>query len=115
VTEAAEQAHRGRVPALAELADFEQALENAGRAGGCMIIPWELEHTTGLGQILPGEGIIHLFIGPEGGFTPDEIALARSHGAIPITLGARTLRAETAGLVAASAILYARGDMDARR
>lgn len=55
---------------------------------------------------------VSLFVGPEGGFTPEEVDMARGYGILPITLGPRTLRAETAGLVAGSAILYALGDLE---
>ncbi|MGB8645833.1 MAG: 16S rRNA (uracil(1498)-N(3))-methyltransferase, partial [Anaerolineae bacterium] len=48
-----------------------------------------------------------------GGLSAGEIEQARSHAVQPITLGPRILRAETAGLVAAGAILFARGEMDA--
>ena len=54
---------------------------------------------------------INLFIGPEGGFTFEEITLAQRYGIVPITLGPRILRAETAGLVTAAAILYELGDL----
>ena len=54
---------------------------------------------------------INLFIGPEGGFTYEEVTLAQRYGIVPITLGPRILRAETAGLVAAAAILYELGDL----
>jgi len=54
---------------------------------------------------------INLFIGPEGGFTFDEVTLAQHYGIASITLGPRILRAETAGLVAAAAILYELGDL----
>jgi 16S rRNA (uracil1498-N3)-methyltransferase len=49
---------------------------------------------------------ILLIVGPEAGFAPDELAKAKLQGAIPITLGARRLRAETAGMVFLSLILY---------
>ena len=54
---------------------------------------------------------IGLFIGPEGGFTVDEVALARQHKLRVFGLGPRILRSETAGLVAASAVLYELGDL----
>ena len=54
---------------------------------------------------------INLFIGPEGGFTSNEVTLAQHYGIVSITLGPRILRAETAGLVAAAAILYELGDL----
>jgi 16S rRNA (uracil1498-N3)-methyltransferase len=52
-----------------------------------------------------------VFVGPEGGFTEQEIALAQTFGAPSVGLGPRILRTETAGMVAISAILYARGDL----
>ncbi len=52
----------------------------------------------------------HLFIGPEGGFAEEEVSQARDMGIIPVSLGPRILRAETAGLAAAAAILYEQGD-----
>jgi 16S rRNA (uracil1498-N3)-methyltransferase len=55
---------------------------------------------------------VNIFVGPEGGFTPDEVELAQQYGLIPISLGPRILRAETAGLVAAAAILYELGDLE---
>lgn len=49
--------------------------------------------------IHPSDSPIHLFIGPEGGFTSEEILLAERHGLIRTTLGKRILRAETAAIV----------------
>lgn len=54
---------------------------------------------------------VNIFIGPEGGFTSNEIAIARHYGVVPVTLGPRVLRAETAGLVAATVALHELGDM----
>jgi 16S rRNA (uracil1498-N3)-methyltransferase len=54
---------------------------------------------------------IQVFVGPEGGFSPHEIELARQHGLLPVSLGPRILRAETAGIVAAAAILYELGEI----
>ena len=45
-------------------------------------------------------------IGPEGGWTPEEVQQAVAHGAHPVTLGELILRTETAGLVAAAIVLY---------
>ncbi len=47
---------------------------------------------------------ITIFIGPEGDFTPDEIALAISHGARPVTFGPIVLRTETAAIYALSVL-----------
>ena len=55
---------------------------------------------------------LNLFIGPEGGFSPTEMDSALRSGIMPISLGKRVLRTETAGLVAATAILYESGDLE---
>jgi 16S rRNA (uracil1498-N3)-methyltransferase len=47
-----------------------------------------------------------MLIGPEGDFTPAELALARSHGCLPITLGPIVLRVETAALYCLSVLSY---------
>jgi 16S rRNA (uracil1498-N3)-methyltransferase len=54
---------------------------------------------------------IHIYVGPEGGFTEDEVRLAQRYGVRPVTLGPRILRSETAGIVAAALILYEAGDL----
>jgi 16S rRNA (uracil1498-N3)-methyltransferase len=128
IQEAAEQCHRGRKPALQSAVLFLQACEQARNSGGLSLIPWEGEKTTSLRDLLRSAPrhvaretanheqrwppfAINLFIGPEGGFTPDEIAMARRYGLVPVTLGARILRAETASVVAAATILYELGDL----
>jgi 16S rRNA (uracil1498-N3)-methyltransferase len=113
VTEAAEQAGRGKIPPLHVHQSLARALELAKLEGAVSLMPWEHEKTRDLKMALDAADtkLIHLFIGPEGGFAENEIVQARNQGAQVITLGPRILRAETAGLVAASAILYARGDL----
>ncbi len=115
LTEAAEQSGRGKIPTLHPTASFQEALQDAKSRGGLRLIPWEQERTTGLRQALSSSRPIQLFVGPEGGFGVEEIASARDYGAVPITLGPRILRAETAGLVAASAILYACGELERKQ
>jgi 16S rRNA (uracil1498-N3)-methyltransferase len=127
VREAAEQSRRGRLPNLQSAMIFSKACEQAKRAGGLSLMPWEEEERVNL-KLVFGKGetkskrreapafpskpfSINLFIGPEGGFTLEEVILAQRYGIVPITLGPRILRAETAGLVAAAAILYELGDL----
>ena len=55
---------------------------------------------------------VALFSGPEGGFSASEFETALRYDMIAVTLGPRTLRAETAPIVATSAILYEMGDLD---
>lgn len=110
--EAAEQCRRGAVPEVSTLLTWKQAVARCGEFD-LALVPWE-EGGEGLRAALerkPDARKIALFIGPEGGLAPDEVALAREQGAIPVTLGPRILRTETAPLAAASAILFARGDL----
>lgn len=114
ITEAAEQAGRAVLPNLATPVFFEHACQQAGN-GKLSIIPWEEERSLGLREALqssshPSE--INLFIGPEGGFTVEEIDNAKNYNLVPVSLGPRILRAETAGIVAASAILFELGDLE---
>lgn len=118
ITEAAEQSGRGKIPPLNPVQTYEKALEQAHAQGSLGLIPWEQERGADLSEVLAEEdrgGPIAVFVGPEGGFAAAEIDAARAHGIRPVTLGPRTLRAETAGLVAASLILYERGDLDAEK
>lgn len=116
ILEAAEQCGRAKFPALLPAVMFPAACERAGAMGGLAIIPWEGEKALTLRWTLRSDAgerpfSVSLFIGPEGGFSAEEVALAGSYGVRAVTLGPRILRAETAGLVAASAILYEMGDL----
>ncbi|HWI65054.1 MAG TPA: 16S rRNA (uracil(1498)-N(3))-methyltransferase [Symbiobacteriaceae bacterium] len=110
--EAAEQSRRGAVPQVAPVASWKEALARSAEFD-LVLVPWE-EGGQPLKAVLgehPAARRVAVFIGPEGGLAPDEVALARERGAIPVTLGPRILRTETAGLAAAAAILYAIGDL----
>ena len=119
ILEAAEQSRRGRLPSLRPALLFRPACESACRAG-LSLISWEeahdMEGATSLRSVLRGAKqppfSVSVFVGPEGGFTPDEVELARQYSLIPIGLGSRILRAETAGLVTTEAILYELGDLE---
>jgi 16S rRNA (uracil1498-N3)-methyltransferase len=108
---------RARGDALASPARAcPELLEGRGTGGEVRLIAWEGEHSTTLRDALAGcnwaaGARIQVFVGPEGGFTEDEIALARRCGVQPITLGPRILRAETAGVIAAALILYQAGEL----
>ncbi|HEX9116900.1 MAG TPA: 16S rRNA (uracil(1498)-N(3))-methyltransferase [Anaerolineae bacterium] len=125
IQEAAEQSGRGRLPVLSGPQSLPEALaaapadpagHTAAPAGVLRLIPWEAERTAGLAAVLQGCNLsagarIEVYIGPEGGLSEDEIHLAVRHGVRPVSLGPRILRAETAGLVAAAAILFQAGDL----
>ena len=50
-------------------------------------------------------------VGPEGGFTQDEVLMTEEMGFSPVSLGERRLRSETAGIVALTLLLYNEGDL----
>lgn len=52
---------------------------------------------------------VALIVGPEGDFTPDETRIAREAGAVPVSLGAQTLRAETASIAGLAMLVYELG------
>jgi 16S rRNA (uracil1498-N3)-methyltransferase len=112
IQEAAEQCGRGRLPELAPAELLPQALSYQPEKGTLRLMAWEDEQANRMRDVLAGcnfaDGArIEVFIGPEGGFTEDEVALARRYGVQPVTLGPRILRAETAGVVATALILCA--------
>ncbi len=109
--EAAKQSGRGIVPRVREPIPLGQALEEASQEG--TILFFYERATCSLKQALQSvAGDIYVFIGPEGGFAPEEAALAESLGAPVLTLGPRILRTETAPLAALAAILYEKGCME---
>jgi 16S rRNA (uracil1498-N3)-methyltransferase len=111
--EAAEQSHRGLIPTLEPVTRLETALRNASQANDACLFAWEGEQQASLRQALQAARPqrIGLFIGPEGGFSAEEAALARQHGAIPVSLGRRILRMETAAVVAAALVLHEMGEL----
>ncbi len=114
--EAAEQSHRGLVPELRAVLHFEDALKLPELATCCCLIPWEEEKGVGLRAALAQKtsADVALLVGPEGGFSENEVNSAKLAGFIPVTLGPRILRMETAAMAAAALVLYERGDMEMR-
>ena len=109
--EAAQQSGRGAVPRVLPAANLKEALEAAAGQGTALFF-YEAGQGS-LKQALRAAGDrLFLFVGPEGGFAPEEAELARSLGAEVLTLGRRILRTETAPLAALSAIFYEKGDME---
>jgi 16S rRNA (uracil1498-N3)-methyltransferase len=113
VREATEQCGRGRVPMVHSARPFGDALANAD---GAALLAYEREPTIDVRAALVGRpDAVSAFVGPEGGFTDSEVALAGARGARLVTLGARTLRAETASAVLAALVLYELGDLSSHR
>lgn len=106
---AAKQSKRRIIPQVSEPVTFARALELADGMEVKMI-PYELadgmERTKRMISSLPEDADIAVFIGPEGGFEESEIKAAADAGVVPITLGKRILRTETAGLTVMAWIMY---------
>lgn len=102
--EAAEQSERGLVPRVDEPVTFAEAL--AASAPGSVLL-FERHDGKRLSELEPPNGI---FIGPEGGFSPDEVAAAERAGVAIAGLGPRILRSEAVAVAAAAAILSRTGD-----
>lgn len=106
---AAKQSRRMLVPRVENVLSFSQALELGKKLDVCLI-PYELAKGMGetretLSRIRPGQSV-GIFIGPEGGFEEREVEMAVKAGAVPITLGRRILRTETAGLAVLSVLMF---------
>ncbi len=109
--EAAEQCGRARVPQIVEPVTFAAACQQAATAD-LGLIGWAGESRRSLASLFTDRpGDVALLIGPEGGFTPEEVALARAQGLLPFSLGPRTLRAETAAIVAVTLVMYHAGEL----
>ena len=86
---------------------FTTALETASAQHGQVLFAWEeadLSVAIGKLGLIKGRSIA-LFIGPEGGFSEEEAAMAKEHGAQVISLGKPILRMETAAIAAAFYLL----------
>ena len=110
---AAKQSRRGRIPLLEPYCDFSEALEYA-EGSGLKVILWERGNKNPLRDVLSSKGNygeVTLMVGPEGGFDPEEVQRALGKGFIPITLGRRILRTETAAIVLVGILQYELGDL----
>jgi 16S rRNA (uracil1498-N3)-methyltransferase len=102
------------VPRVHEPTSLKQLLRDAADCEDSSgLVFWEqggMPLDDALDRIAPrrGEGVgqIMLLIGPEGGFSEAEVRDAEQHGFIPVTLGRRTLRAETASVVAVALVEF---------
>jgi 16S rRNA (uracil1498-N3)-methyltransferase len=105
--EAAKQSGRGIIPGISMPMTLQEALKDAAKLD-TVIIPYELEGSLAVKEALRNSkgSSIGFFIGPEGGFESYEIEKAKEAGAVPVTLGSRILRTETAGIAVLTGIMY---------
>lgn len=106
---AAKQAGRSRIPEVTMPLSYKEALKMAEELD-VTLLPYELAGGMKvtrevIRQIKSGQSV-GIFIGPEGGFEPEEVDAAVSMGAKVITLGRRILRTETAGLATLAVLMF---------
>ena len=107
---AASQSRRSIIPRILVPMSMKEAVEYAKEQTEVRVIPYELQEDDGsvkqyLESLKEGQSV-SIFIGPEGGFAPGEVELAKEAGIRPISLGRRILRTETAGLAILSWLIY---------
>jgi len=99
--EAAETARRGRVPTIDESREWDRLFDALDAP---VLVAWESEVLVRLHDAVPDTAQLSLVIGPEGGLSMEEVALARDHGAVTVSLGPRNLRSETAAVAAVAQV-----------
>ncbi len=103
ITAASEQCGRNRLAHLGGLTDFKSWIGQQDLHRRIILSPEADQSLADWVRHHPAQAL-SLVIGPEGGFSDQEVQLAIQHGAIPLTMGPRVLRTETAGLCALSII-----------
>ncbi|MBN2373615.1 16S rRNA (uracil(1498)-N(3))-methyltransferase [bacterium] len=110
---AAKQCRRGNAPVIAPYTGFKEALQMS-EYYDIKILLWERARDSGIHSKFPDDiqsRRVCLLVGPEGGFAEEEINMAKETGFIPIGLGPRILRTETAAIAMIAVIQYRWGDM----
>ncbi|MGI6588801.1 MAG: 16S rRNA (uracil(1498)-N(3))-methyltransferase [Peptococcia bacterium] len=114
--EAVKQCHRTLIPTVSPVHSLEEFLQELP-VKRRLFIPWEKGGSSfrcvleeGKASKTIGSVPVYLLIGPEGGFAEEEVEQVQSYGGIPISLGPRILRTETASLAALAVLMYAWGD-----
>ena len=111
--EASRQCGRGDVPEVSEIISFKEMLRSA-EEDTLRILLWEAEDRLGIREILTDERYAGadgfcIVVGPEGGFSWEEVEQARGSGFISASMGRLILRTETAPLAVLSILQYEKG------
>jgi 16S rRNA (uracil1498-N3)-methyltransferase len=108
VIAACEQCGRNRIPEVHGIVTLERWLADRNRAATGLVLSPTAD--VAISVVPPPQAGLDLLVGPEGGFTAEEIALAQRNGMAAVRLGPRVLRAETAALAALAAVNALWGD-----
>lgn len=106
--EAAEQCGRSKAPELRGVISYNEIVEMA-RDFPLAIVAWEDESALSLREAFHAHSEVDsvlIVIGPEGGLTKREVEMAKSAGAVSVSMGSRVLRTDTAAIAACAAVMY---------
>lgn len=111
VLRAARQCRRGCLPQLYSVQSWDDVLQQLGNWDIKIILDakgglWSISEAINGAQ----PGSVAIVVGPEGGFDDDEIVQAQQQGAVPVKIGPRILRTESAAIVAAALVQHLAGD-----
>ena len=115
---AAKQCGRGIPTQIEPPSSFRELMERWRGEVALKVVLWEEEGAKdlkGLLKLSPSADNFVGMIGPEGGFTEEEINIARNSGFIVASLGHRILRADTAAITTVAIVQYELGDLNIRR
>ncbi len=106
-----EQSGRNALPQLQKPIQFESAIRHYAASTSTLKLILHPHSKTKLTQLTASPKEVALLVGPEGGFTDEELQLAQQYDFLPLSLGPRILRTETAGMAAIAAIQIKWGDI----
>jgi 16S rRNA (uracil1498-N3)-methyltransferase len=111
---AAQQCGRSVIPSVTPIAGWDELLATFGSYDR-VYVAWELADVSPLRETFdadaPNIASALFVIGPEGGFSSQEVERAIAAGAVALSLGTRILRTETVALAVLAAFAYARGEL----
>lgn len=111
---AAKQSDRMKPAEIFSPLPFRELFDKLKKHDGLKVVLWEKEESKDLKKVLKNSPALTEFIGlvgPEGGFTREEIDVAKESGFTPVSLGRRILRAETAAITLVAIVQYELGDL----
>jgi 16S rRNA (uracil1498-N3)-methyltransferase len=111
VKEASEQSHRGRVPSVSLPMNWKSLLAEVPKYDLAILAYEKGGQALSVIEQLPEARSILMIIGPEGGFSEEEVLEAIDQGAKPITLGNRILRTETAAMSLLTCLMFVHNEL----
>lgn len=105
---AMKQSLRTVLPEIHEVTPFDQLLPQIGNFDLCLIasLDKDAKSVKECEQLKTRPNRVLLIVGPEAGFTEEELTQAKARGAIPVSLGSRRFRTDTAGVVFSALVLH---------